>query len=99
MKVSDYTAARSIIGTLPNFYLKDLRGMLLALNLTSQDGTKERLNELAFEAKAVIDKIDYNERQNAPYTLTLVGSIHDISGQMTEASSALSQYAIRRLFF
>ncbi|MFT4714719.1 MAG: putative PEP-CTERM system TPR-repeat lipoprotein [Candidatus Azotimanducaceae bacterium] len=92
METGDFTAAKSLIDVLRNFYPADLRGLLLALNLTSQEGTTEQLNQLAFEAKTVIDTIDYNEMQDDPYTLILVGSIHHLSGRLTEASSALAQY-------
>jgi predicted Zn-dependent protease len=92
METGDFTAAKSLIDALRNFYPADLRGLPLALNLTSQEGKTEQLNQLAFEAKTVIDTIVYNEMQDDPYALILVGSIHHTSRRVTEASSALAQY-------
>jgi len=92
LNMDDPQAARVTIDQLREFYPEDLRGLLLALTLISQHGPEEELEQTAFEAKTVIDTIDYNELQADPYTLIIVGSIHHISGRMTEAASALAQY-------
>ena len=92
LRIGDTAAAGLIIADIREFYPEDLRGLLLALTLASQKNAPNELEQLIFDAKAVIDTIDYNKLQEDPYTLIIVGSIHHISGRMTEASSALAQY-------
>ncbi len=93
LKLGRTEAATAFVDRLRQAHPNDLRGVLLELAMLSDDGgDSDRLAIALAGARDLIEDLDYGKLQEDPASLFVVGSIHHISGRMTEAAALLSQY-------